>query len=447
MLKLARVGLFLGAALAATLSPASAGAQNALRNDLVDRVIAVVGDSVVLQSQVMEEMQRLQLSDPDLPDPGTPEYQEFFREILDTWIDRMLVIQAAAKDSLIQADEAAIDRQVSERIDQLASQFGGQPQLQQALQREGYTLAEYRDLLRNDARQLQVYQMFFQRRIADARPVEVSEQEMLARFQEASAQLQQRPRSLTFRQVVIQPEWSDSAQAAARAEAEALLERVRAGEDFADLAREHSDDEGSASLGGDLGWFRRGQLVPEFENVAFALGAGRVSGIVETMFGYHIIKVERVRGRSEVQARHILVEPPTSEEDREAGRELAQEVAERARAGESMVELYAEYSDPAAPDSLTVFFDQLDQYPPAYGTALRTASTGDVVGPVEFQQGGGTSPGDMRFAVIEVLEVREAGAYTFEDLRPTIASQLQQEKLRERILEDLRSKTYIDVRM
>lgn len=445
MLRSARVALFLTAVFAPTLTPAPAGAQNALSSDLVDRVIAVVGDSVVLQSQVLEEIQRLMLSDPSIPRPENPEYQEFFREILDTWIDRMLVIQAASRDSLVQADEAAIDRQVSERIDQLASQFGGQPQLQQALQREGFTLAEYRDMLRNDARQLQIFQMFFQRRIADARPVEVSEQELLARFQEASAQLQQRPRTLTFRQVVIQPQSSDSAKAVARAEAEALLERVRAGEDFADLAREHSDDVGTGSLGGDLGWFRRGQMVPEFENVAFALGAGRVSGVVETMFGYHIIKVERVRGRSEVQARHILVEPETGDEDRDAGRELAAQVAERARAGDSMVELYAEYSDPVVPDSLTVPFDQLGEFPPAY-SALRSASTGDVVGPLEYQQGGG-GPNDVRFAVIKVLDVREAGAYTFEDLRATIASQLQQEKLRERILQDLRSRTYIDVRM
>lgn len=427
------------------LGATPAAGQGVLRDDIVDRVIAVVGDSVVLQSQVQEEIQRLLLSDPSLPRPGSLEYEGFFEEILDTWIDRMLVIQAAARDSLIQPDEASIDRQVSERIDGLAAQFGGQPALMQALSNEGWTLAEYRDNLRHDARQLQIFQMFFQSRLRDARPVEVSEQELLQRFQQASAQLQQRPRTLTFRQVVLRPEANDSAKAAARAEAEALLERVRAGEDFADLAREHSDDVGTATLGGDLGWFRRGQMVPEFENAAFALGAGRVSGVVESVFGYHIIKVERIRGRSEVQARHILKVPETSEADLEAARALARQLAERARAGESMTALFDEYSDPLAPDSLTVAFDRLSEFPEAYG-ALRTASTGDVVGPLEYQAGSGSSE-DLRFAVVKVLEVREAGAYTFEDLRPQLASQVQQEKQRERILEDLRSKTYIDIRM
>jgi peptidyl-prolyl cis-trans isomerase SurA len=435
----------LAVALATLACARAAEAQGVLREDLVDGVIAVVGDSVVLQSQVTEEIQRLLLSDPDLPRAGTPEYREFFDEILSTWVDRMLVVQAAVRDTLIQPDEVAIDRQVSERIDALATQFGGQPALQQALANEGWTLAEYRDNLRHDARQLQIFQMFFQSRMRDARPVEVSEQELLQRFQEASGQLQQRPRTLTFRQVVIAPEASDSAKALARAEAETLLGRVRAGEDFADLAREHSDDVSTASLGGDLGWFRRGDMVPEFENVAFALGEGQVSGTVESMFGYHIIKVERVRGRSEVQARHILIVPESGPADLEAARTLARSVADRARAGESMTALFDEYSDPLAPDSLTVAFEQLGEFPASY-TALNGASTGDVVGPLEYQPGG-TRPGDLRFAVIKVLEVREAGSYTFEDLRANIASQLQQEKLRERILEDLRAKTYIDIRM
>ena len=435
----------LAAALAMAPFARPAQAQGILGDDLVDRVVAVVGDSVVLQSQVQEEIQRLMLSDPDLPRPGTPEYPEFFSDILETWVDRMLVVQAAVRDTLIQADEATIDQQVSARIDTIASQFGGQPALQQALASEGWTLAEYRDNLRHDARQLQIFQMFFQNRLRDTRPVEVSEQELLQRFQEASSQLQQRPRTITFRQVVIAPEASDSAKAVARAEAEALLVRVQAGEDFADLAREHSDDVGTAPLGGDLGWFRRGQMVPEFENTAFALGAGRVSGVVESVFGYHIIKVDRVRGRSEVQARHILVIPESGPADLEAARTLAREVADRARAGDSMTALFDEYSDPLAPDSLTVAFEQLGDFPASY-SALNSASTGDVVGPLEYRSGSGQS-GDPRFAVIRVLEVREAGAYTFEDLRATIASQIQQERQRQRILEELRAKTYIDIRM
>ena len=77
-----------------------------------------------------------------------------------------------------------------------------------------------------------------------------------------------------------------------RAEAEVVLKNLEEGEDFATLAEELSKDPGSAELGGDLGWFARGQMVPEFEEVAFSLEPGEFSGVVETPFGVHIILVE-----------------------------------------------------------------------------------------------------------------------------------------------------------
>ena len=78
---------------------------------------------------------------------------------------------------------------------------------------------------------------------------------------------------------------------AARAKAEEVLKRVKAGENFENLAKEYSDD-GSKQNGGDLGWFGKGRMVPEFENAAFALQPGQTSEIVESQFGFHIIKAE-----------------------------------------------------------------------------------------------------------------------------------------------------------
>lgn len=426
-------------------SATTARAQDIVPDDVVDRVIAVVGDSVVLQTQVLEEIERLQISDPEVPRDTDPDFDEFFRDVLEGSVDRLIVLQAAAKDSLIQPDEVAIDRLVSERLEGLALQYGGQPALQVALQNEGWTLGEYRDFMRADARQLQIFQLYFQSRLREARPVEVTEDDLRQRFEEASAQLQQRPRLLTFRQVVVRPTPNDSAKALARAEAEALLERVAAGEDFAALATASSDDVGTAPLGGDLGWFRRGQMVREFEEVAFAIPVGRVSRVVETVFGFHMIKVERVRGRGEVQARHILVIPETGADDVERARALAVDIAQRAQAGESMIALFDEYSDPLAQDSLSIPFDQLGDLPPAYGS-LSGVAGGEVVGPLEYQAGSGT-PGDVRFAVVKVIAVREAGAYTFEDLRRQLAAQILQERQRERILQELRAQTYVEIRM
>lgn len=98
------------------------------------------------------------------------------------------------------------------------------------------------------------------------------------------------------------------------AKAEEIVKRVRGGEDFAKLAKEFSTDTSNKDKGGDLGWFGRGQMVPEFEQAAFTLKPGEVSDIVESTFGYHIIKLEERKTENKdghpeerVHARHILI--------------------------------------------------------------------------------------------------------------------------------------------
>jgi peptidyl-prolyl cis-trans isomerase SurA len=430
-------------ALGLLLPPAAVAAQ-VPGDDVVDRLVAIVGDSVIVRTQILEELQRMQLNGTEIPPAGTPAYESMFRGVLDQFVDQLLVIQAVEQDSLIQVDDATIDQRVADQIDQLAQEFGGQPALRQALVAEGLTLAEYREMMRSQARIGQIQQLFYQSRLRDATPIEVTEAEMLEQFQQARSTLQQRPKTVTFRQVVIQPEASQAAKDTARAEAERLLSRIRAGEAFDSLAREYSDDTGTAELGGDLGWFRRGRMVREFEDAAFGLLAGEVSPVVETEFGFHIIKVERFR-QGERQARHILIIPERSDADLQKARDLAHDVLTRAQAGESMVDLLAEHRedvDELAPDSLTVTFDQIGELGPAY-TPLRTASSGDILGPIEHVM----PSGEERFTVVHVLEVREAGAYTFEDLRGAIASRLQQEKQIERLHEQLRADTHIEIRM
>lgn len=105
-----------------------------------------------------------------------------------------------------------------------------------------------------------------------------------------------RPKRVHAHHILIKPA-SDSAEdkAAAKKKAEEVLAKIRAGEDFETLAKSVSDDQGNKDKGGDLGWFGPGAMARPFEEAAFALGAGEVSDVVETKFGYHIIRVDEVR--------------------------------------------------------------------------------------------------------------------------------------------------------
>lgn len=410
----------------------------ATQPDLVDRVAAVVGDSAILVSQVEEQIARRRAVGEAVP-TDRQALERLRRQELQSLINELVMIQAAQRDSIVVAP-SDVQAQVEATLAQQERSFGGRAAFEAALQSEGMTLEEYRATVAQGVRRAGIRQQFEASLQRDRRPPSVTNAEIRAFFEARRDEIGSRPATIEFVQIVVTPEPADSAREAALAEAQAALEDLRGGGDFATVARRYSDDPGTRERGGDLGWFRRGRMVPEFERAAFAMRPGQTSGVVETPFGFHIIKVDRVKGPERL-VRHILIRPTLTEEDRAQTRVRAEEVASKLRAGAPVDSLIDAVHDPVEPPRVGPALQ--DSLPEPYRTELRGASSGEVVGPFRV-------PGaEDAFAVVKVSDVTEAGEYSIEDeaMRMQIRQFLQREKLMREVLDELRDRTYIDIRL
>jgi peptidyl-prolyl cis-trans isomerase SurA len=408
----------------------------------VDRVAAVVGDSLVLVSELIQECLSVAMRNQQAAAAGQQPVAITVEELLDNLVNIQMLLQHAARDSTVLPTDEDLTNRVQAQIDSIRSQrFPSEAEFQRALAQQGLTLASYRDQLRAQIRTQLIRDAYTRRLLQDAPTLVVSEAEMREFFEAQRGQLQALPELLTVEQVLIRSGASDEAWARALQKADSLHALIVRGADFATLAREHSQDSASAVEGGDLQWVGRGLTVPEFERAAFALRDGGVSVPVRTEYGYHIITVERSRP-GEKRVRHILIAPETVATDLERTRALGEDVARRIRAGESALTLAQTYGDPSIPRELQVARGQEAQtVPPDFAQRLAGAREGDVIGPFDVNLNGRDY-----VAVLHVPRVRAAGEFTFEDVRDRIRDILLQQKRQERIYQDLREKTYVEIR-
>ena len=411
----------------------------------VDRVVAVVGTQPILLSDAFELVNVKRAQGLTMPTDAAGQ-AELLKRVVNELVDEEVMVQFA-KEQKIEVTDADVAEQVEQQVKRVREQFQSEAAYREELKRAGFgTPEEYRRGLNDQARRT----MLFQRGLAKLReqgkilPVSISEAEVSEAFEKNRATLPKRPATVTFRQIVVAPRPSVAARAAARAKAESLLVEIRRGGDFEQIAKRESMDPGSKELGGDLGWNRRGQMVPEFDRMMFALPPGQVSPIVETVFGFHIIRVDRAQP-AEVKARHILIRPRIDSADVQRAKAEADSVARQWRAGVSYDSLAARHHDARAGEerSMLTPFDR-SQLPPAYATAFADKSPGTIVDPFPIQD---PSNGTTKFVVAQLLTATEGGDYTVADLRSRIREQLQQERSIRRVLDDLRQQTYVSLRL
>ena len=255
--------------------------------------------------------------------------QAMLRSLLDAIIDERLLIQKA-KDEKVEVTDNEVNDDVDKRMQTIRTRFTTEKEFRDELKKSGFgTADEFRRWLSDQSRDSQLQQKLFEKLRTDGKiaPAAVSPAEVDEFFNKNSSQLQKLPATVTLRQIVIAPKPSAKQDSAALAKAESLYVEITKGGDFEQIAKRESMDPSTKDLGGDLGWRRRGDFVPEFDRVFFALRPGVVTPPVKTVFGYHLIKVDRVQP-AEVKGRHILIRPAIDSADEKTTRAEANGVAE-----------------------------------------------------------------------------------------------------------------------
>jgi peptidyl-prolyl cis-trans isomerase SurA len=418
----------------------------------LDAIAAMVNDEPVLASDVEEQLflflQRSQAH------PDSAQVDTLRRQVLDQLIDDKLLL-AEAKKQAITVNPGEVAKQVEGAIVEAKQRLGGEEGFAQQLQRENTTEERLRERYKSDVER----QMTEQRLVQKMFPKKtVGQSEAETYFLAHKDKFPKVPPQLKLQVIQITPSPDSVLLAAARTKIDGLRKRILAGEKFAKVAAEASDDPGSAKAGGDLSFFRRGQMEPSLEDAAFALEDGKLSQPIRTPFGWHLVQtIERDTVRSpagkdstdadgkpivEVHARHILVKVTPSDADVDRAFELAKKVRQQASKGgdfAALVKRYSTFSGQASADG-DVGFLSLAQMQPGIRAGLEPLKLGEVSEVLPNAQG---------FNIFKVNDRKPEREYTVTEIKDELPDAVAQVQFREKYdawLKTLRGKAQIEYR-
>jgi peptidyl-prolyl cis-trans isomerase C len=213
--------------------------------------------------------------------PNDSQFGQIKKDLLESLIDREVLYQESQKNGVSVSDEA-----INEQLKAMKKQFPSEEEFKNALSKLDLSEVSLKSQLK---RSMGIQQVIEKQQFGQK--VTVSDEEAKA-YYDSNPSLFEKPEEVQASHILIKvdPKTDAAKKAEARKKIEMVQQRLKKGEDFPTLAKEFSECS-SSTKGGDLGYFRRGQMVKPFEEVAFALKPGQVSDIVETQFGYHLIKV------------------------------------------------------------------------------------------------------------------------------------------------------------
>lgn len=410
-------------------------------NGIIDKTIAVVGNEVIMISQLEDEVQMMRAY-------GMMSDKGGRCEILESMMSSKLFLMQARLDSLT-VNNDNVESQLSQRLDQVRTSLGGDEAVEEYFGKSMFKLRqEWRQTL-EDQTLTQQMQQEIAGKVPELTPYDVQ------KYVEATDpdDLPLVPIKYQLSQICVYPD-REAANLAVKERLLAIRERIINGEKFSTLARIYSQDPGSARKGGELGMASKSIFWPAFSDAAMALKPGVVSQIVETPDGFHLIEVLEKKGDM-FNARHILLRPEYTSDDREKGFKLLDSLKTELNKEEITFELAARFysQDPATrtnggqmsdPMTGSSYFE-IDQLKPQDYEAIRNLKVGEISEPIESLDNEGRD-GNLVYKIVKVDKIIPAHPATFQSDYTLLLDHATEAKRAEAIEEFINSKiktTYI----
>ena len=386
-----------------------AGASAQRYEGVVDKSIAVIGSELITLSDLEEQVR--------LSGYGRYTSGKSIRcETLEMMMESKLLLAQARIDSLV-VNNDMVSAQLSQRVDMIRTNLGGDEQVEETFGKPMYKLREEWQKQIEEMTLTQQEQMEISGSIPELTPYDVKQ--FLDTADVNSLPLI--PAKYQMSQICVYPD-REAAALAARERLLSIRERIINGESFATLARLYSEDPGSARRGGELGMASKSIFWPAFSDAAMALKPGIISQIVETPDGFHIIEVLEKNGDM-FNARHILVKPEYTIDDREKAFHRLDSIRTAIMDSTITFELAARFfsEDPATrtnggqmsdPNTGSAYFE-VDQLKPQDYAAVQNLEPGQISEPIESLDNEGRS-GNVVYKIVRLDKVIPAHTATFE---------------------------------
>ena len=349
----------------------------------IDGVAAVVGDRVVLMSDVNQSLAMAIFQQKLDPRKDGLKIQSLKNDIINTIVNRKVVLIMAELDS-VEVDDKEIDRTLQQQVDNIVQQAGGEEAAEAAL---GQPLRVFKREYWYDVKDMLITQKY-QRTLMSK--VGVNRGDVESFFNSYKDSIPIFPTTAKIRHLLIDVEpGGEQIKKTTDLLKEIRMKILNKENTFAEMALKYSQDPSAKQAGGSLGFLKRGTLVTEFESVAFNLKPGEISEPVKTDFGYHIIETEEIRG-DKINVRHILITPPTTEADESKAYKKAQALKDSSLTLSSFIENVKKYSKDEETRESGGNLGWIDPktYPiPEFGMILNQIESGVCAGPVRTDLG------------------------------------------------------------